>query len=146
MVYKWYILPIGWLYTTDPTLYRNLKNPLNQVGLNHDDWGCFWGWSKDNREFPVVLGLLHAFEFHSNKVSEKSKKTCKNTGPRLLRLFVQAKYIMHCNNVTGTPQFYTPGSSKIAGWKMGAPEWVDVFPIKNGDVIPAIAMWSFTRE
>ena len=24
------------------------------------------------------------------------------------------------------------------------PDWVDVFPIKNGN-IPAIAMWSFTR-
>ena len=23
-----FFLPIGWLYTTDPTLYRNLKNPL----------------------------------------------------------------------------------------------------------------------
>ena len=33
----------------------------------------------------------------------------------------------------------------LAGWKMGAPDWVDVFPVKNGDVIPAIAMWSFTR-
>ena len=31
----------------------------------------------------------------------------------------------------------------IAGWKMGAPDWVDVFPIEDGDVIPA--MWSFTR-
>ena len=29
---------------------------------------------------------------------------------------------------------YTPGSSNIAGWKMGDPEWVDVFPIRNGDV------------
>ena len=28
---------------------------------------------------------------------------------------------------------------------MGAPDRVDVFPIQNGDVIPAIAMWSFTR-
>ena len=24
-------------------------------------------------------------------------------------------------------------------------EWVDVFPTENGDVIPAIAMWLFTR-
>ncbi len=28
---------------------------------------------------------------------------------------------------------YTPGSSNIAGWKMGAPDGVDVFPIKHGD-------------
>ena len=27
----------------------------------------------------------------------------------------------------------TPGSSNIAGWNM-APDWVDVFPIKNGDI------------
>ena len=27
---------------------------------------------------------------------------------------------------------YTPGSSNIAGWKMGAPDSVDVFPLKNG--------------
>ena len=30
--------------------------------------------------------------------------------------------------------FYTPGSSNIAGWKMGAPDGVDVFPIKNADI------------
>ncbi len=29
---------------------------------------------------------------------------------------------------------------------MGAPEWVDEFPIQHGDVIPAIAMWSFLPE
>ena len=28
LVYKRYILPIGWLYTTDPTLYKNLNNQL----------------------------------------------------------------------------------------------------------------------
>ncbi len=28
----------------------------------------------------------------------------------------------------------------------GAPDWVDVFPIKDGDVIPAIAMWSWNPE
>ena len=28
---------------------------------------------------------------------------------------------------------YTPGSTNIAGWKMD-PYWVDVFPIKNGDI------------
>ena len=31
---------------------------------------------------------------------------------------------------------YTPGFN-IAGWKMGAPDWVDVFPIENGYIIPA---------
>ncbi len=31
---------------------------------------------------------------------------------------------------------YTLGSSNIAGWKMGAPDWVEVVPIKNG-AIPA---------
>ena len=28
---------------------------------------------------------------------------------------------------------YTPGSSNIAGWNMD-PDWVDVFPIKHGDI------------
>ena len=28
---------------------------------------------------------------------------------------------------------YTPGSTNIAGWKMD-PDWVDVFPIENGDI------------
>ena len=28
---------------------------------------------------------------------------------------------------------YTPGSTNIAGWEMD-PDWVDVFPIKNGDI------------
>ena len=37
---------------------------------------------------------------------------------------------------------YTPGSSNIAGWKMGAPDWVDVFPIKKMGNIPAIAMFA----
>ncbi len=30
MVYKWYILPIGGLYATDPTFQGNQKQPLNQ--------------------------------------------------------------------------------------------------------------------
>ena len=30
-----------------------------------------------------------------------------------------------------------PVSTNIAGWKMGAPDWVDVFPIENGYIIPA---------
>ena len=34
----------------------------------------------------------------------------------------------------GIKNIYTPGSSNIAGWKMGAPDGVDVFPIKNGDI------------
>ncbi len=29
---------------------------------------------------------------------------------------------------------YIPGSSKIAGWKIHH-EWVDVFPIENGDIL-----------
>ena len=29
---------------------------------------------------------------------------------------------------------YTPGSSNIAGWKMGGTRIEDVFPIKNGDI------------
>ncbi len=29
---------------------------------------------------------------------------------------------------------YTPGSTNIAGWKMGAPDSVDVFPIENLDI------------
>ncbi len=29
---------------------------------------------------------------------------------------------------------YTPGSTNIAGWKMGAPDWVDVFPIEHRDI------------
>ncbi len=33
--------------------------------------------------------------------------------------------VMRFLNFQGT---YTPGSSNIAGWKMGAPDWVDVFP------------------
>ena len=46
--YKWYILPIGWLYTTDPTLYRNLKNPLNNfpfvtwIDNPHEQWKKPW--------------------------------------------------------------------------------------------------------
>ena len=28
---------------------------------------------------------------------------------------------------------YTPGSTNIAGWKMD-PDWVDVFPIEDGDI------------
>ena len=29
---------------------------------------------------------------------------------------------------------YTLVNKHIAGWKMGAPDWVDVFPIQNGDI------------
>ena len=38
--------------------------------------------------------------------------------------------------VTGrgdNPTDYTPGSTNIAGWKTGAPDWVDVFPIEHSD-------------
>ena len=43
---------------------------------------------------------------------------------------------------------YTPGSSNIAVTGKWGPrsEWVDVFPMKNGDVIPAIAMLVFYAE
>ena len=30
--------------------------------------------------------------------------------------------------------YCTPGSTNIAGWKMGAPDGVDVFPVENGDI------------
>ena len=36
--------------------------------------------------------------------------------------------------VTGILGGTTQTISNIAGWKMGAPDWVDVFPIKNGDI------------
>ena len=39
---------------------------------------------------------------------------------------------------------HTLRQSNIAGWKMGAPHWVDVFPIKNMGIFQP-AMWSFTR-
>ena len=38
---------------------------------------------------------------------------------------------------------YTPGSTNIAGWKIHH-EWVDVFPIQDGD-FPAIAMFVYRR-
>ena len=34
----------------------------------------------------------------------------------------------------GNPYVYASGSTNIAGWKMGAPDWVNVFPIENGDI------------
>ena len=40
---------------------------------------------------------------------------------------------------------YDPGSTNIAGWKMGAPDWVDVWILLKKGMSFQPAMWSFTR-
>ena len=59
----------------------------------------------------------------------------------------QAARVWWCQwNKKSWNKIHTPGSSNIADtWKMGAPDWVDVFPIKIYIYIFQPAMWSSTR-
>ncbi len=99
MVYKWYILPIGWLYTTDPTLYRNLKNPFGNTAKGSvflgdhifGDTPFFWfstWWNNLLAKVPPLAGLFSS-----------SACCCGATGGSLSRWLLLDRAQMPCRSL-----------------------------------------------
>ncbi len=79
-------------------------------------------WMVNIMENPIKMGWFGGTKplFLDTPISSSVGPTVSSVGPTVCWRFLK--------NSVG---WYTPGSSNIAGWKMGAPKWVDVFPIKN---------------
>ncbi len=149
---------VNTVYFSDLPISQSL--PVETIKKTRKNWHESWRYPRRIRKHiykSSILGCPNVFFFgsiaHIHKPSEKLQSYHKNPVLPPTQIFA------FCRKTKGSLQptlmnhhYPLEGGSLHSGnltarWKMGAPDWVDVFlvfPITNG-YIPAIAMWSFTR-